>query len=332
MTNNKYFPHDATASNNIKLMSLMTIEGARGYGIYWYLVEFLSQQQDYKGHMNIITILAQRLRTKPAVLIRIITDYGLFTIEGDTFSSPGLLRRMQPLLKKRNQFLKKSPKEETPKEETPKEEEVKDDAQPCPKAEEQPKEKKAENAAERAEILPSSYTHSATTLPTVCEHSASTLPTVCHDSATDLRPQLLSRKIDNSLKYSQLTLEKSTTKRKSKEDKRKEERKNISPLYPPSGEVSREDERRGNGSIPPEREVFRIPKEAYNPETHNLDGLLSTLSLRKVCDPKEVQAILRLSDFGRMGHEVWKILYHTNWDKIKKPGLFIIAELRKKRW
>jgi len=47
----------------------------------------------------------------------------------------------------------------------------------------------------------------------------------------------------------------------------------------------------------------------------------------KVSNLKEMQSILRLSDYGKKGTSVWKLLSNTNWNKIEVPGRYIIAAL-----
>ena len=61
--------------------------------------------------------------------------------------------------------------------------------------------------------------------------------------------------------------------------------------------------------------------------THNIAGLMESLDNHKVTDPKEKQTILRLSDYGRKGTQVWKLLSNTAWSKIGAPGKYIIAAL-----
>ena len=76
---------------------------------------------------------------------------------------------------------------------------------------------------------------------------------------------------------------------------------------------------------------FEIPAYAHNHATHNVNGLLDTLDRYKVIDTKERQAILRLSDYGRKGTQVWKLFSSTNWSKIGAPGKYIIAVLASKK-
>ena len=72
---------------------------------------------------------------------------------------------------------------------------------------------------------------------------------------------------------------------------------------------------------------FEIPGYAYNQATHNMNGLIDSLERHKVTNLKERQTILRLSDYGRKGTQVWKLLSNTAWSKIGAPGKYIIAAL-----
>ena len=77
--------------------------------------------------------------------------------------------------------------------------------------------------------------------------------------------------------------------------------------------------------------LFEIPQYAYNQATHHMVGLLESLERHKVTDSKEKQAILRLSDYGRKGTLVWKLLSNTTWSKIGAPGKYLIAALTGKQ-
>lgn len=76
---------------------------------------------------------------------------------------------------------------------------------------------------------------------------------------------------------------------------------------------------------------FEIPGYAYNQATHNINGLMESLERFKVTNTKEKQTILRLSDYGRKGTQVWKLFSNTAWGKIGAPGKYIIAALANKR-
>lgn len=223
MKNDQYFPHDATAGNNIKLMMLIEAEGTRGYGVYWLLLEFLRQQTDYKGRLSMLDMLARRVKTTRAVLLRIINNYALFVVEGERFYSPGLDARMRPLESKRAA-----------------------------------KSEQCRRAA-GSKWLKTSETVDAGALQ--------------------------------------------------EEESKGEERNN--------------EEEGGKSS------VKAPPEYANNKQTHNLEGLMQSLKALGIKDPKEVNAILALSDYGRLGHTVWGLLYHTKWGKIQQPGRFLIAAIRR---
>ena len=70
---------------------------------------------------------------------------------------------------------------------------------------------------------------------------------------------------------------------------------------------------------------------AYNQTTHNVTGLLESLERHKVTDLKEKQAIMKLSDYGRKGTQIWRLFSNTTWGKIGAPGKYIIAALTNKQ-
>lgn len=77
--------------------------------------------------------------------------------------------------------------------------------------------------------------------------------------------------------------------------------------------------------------LIQIPEYAYNPATHNLKGLQENLARLRIVHPQQVNAILRLSDYGRLGTLVWMLLAHTEWPHIKTPGNYIITSLSNQR-
>lgn len=76
---------------------------------------------------------------------------------------------------------------------------------------------------------------------------------------------------------------------------------------------------------------LEIPGYAYNKKTHNLEGLMLELKQLHIADPDEIRAILKLSDYGRLGSYVFKIINSTRWSCILAKGKYIIAALRKER-
>ena len=106
---------------------------------------------------------------------------------------------------------------------------------------------------------------------------------------------------------------------KVKESKAKEN-KELPPSAPPEG---KEEERMEDSvSLP-------IPGYAFNTMTHNYPGLTDTLQRLGINEVNEVNAILRLSDYGRKGTTVWRLIANTCWSDIGAKGRYLIAALNK---
>ena len=106
---------------------------------------------------------------------------------------------------------------------------------------------------------------------------------------------------------------------KVKESKAKEN-KELPPSAPPEG---KEEERKEDSSY------LQIPGYAFNTMTHNYSGLMDTLKRLSVPDTGEVNSILRLSDYGRKGTTVWRLIANTCWSDIGAKGRYLIAALNK---
>jgi hypothetical protein len=101
---------------------------------------------------------------------------------------------------------------------------------------------------------------------------------------------------------------------------RAKENKELPPSAPPEG---KEEERKEDSvSLP-------IPGYAFNTMTHNYSGLMDTLKRLSITDTGEVNSILRLSDYGRKGTTVWKLIANTCWSDIGAKGRYLIAALNK---
>ena len=98
MKKSAYLKHDATASGNPKMMVLLSKEGAKGYGLYWLLLEWLRQQDGFTAPMSCLGMFAYKVGTSRSVLERIVTGYGLFVVREGEFHSPGMLHRLAALL------------------------------------------------------------------------------------------------------------------------------------------------------------------------------------------------------------------------------------------
>ena len=99
-----------------------------------------------------------------------------------------------------------------------------------------------------------------------------------------------------------------------------EENKEFPPSAPPKGEG---EERKEDSAYLP------IPGYAFNTMTHNYSGLMDTLKRLSITDTGEVNSILRLSDYGRKGTTVWKLIADTCWSDIGAKGRYLVAALNK---
>ena len=228
-----YLLHDANAGNNFKIMMMMQKEGMKGYGIYWMILEFLRVQNEYKADVRILPVLASKMRVTVATLKRIIFDSGLFEVNGTTFSSPGLTRRMGPLEAKRE----------------------------------------ANRESGRRGGLANQQR-------------------IREGMASDALPINQTNDINNS------------------------------PSISPQGDTKKNEE------------ILLVPPEyALNKQTHNYGGLIEELERQKVTSLKEKNAILKLTDFGRLGGKIWKIIYDINNSpqmkaRIVMPGKYILKLLQ----
>jgi hypothetical protein len=99
-----YFPHDANARTDARILELRAELGWEGYGLWWALVEHLREASEYKLSNVLISGLAMDLNiTKPDLrkLLDLCIAVGLLVVEGDHFHSPSLRRRMAALDAKR---------------------------------------------------------------------------------------------------------------------------------------------------------------------------------------------------------------------------------------
>lgn len=229
-----YLLHDANAGSNFKMMMMIQKEGMKGYGIYWMLLEFLRLQEGYKADLRVLPILAQKMRVTVATLKRIIYDYGLFEVDGTSFSSPGLTLRMKPW-----------------------------DAQQDAKRE----------SGRRGGLAN--------------------------------QQKIRDAKASNALAIN----------KENKENK-------TNPSISPQGETGKKEE------------ILLVPPEyALDKQTHNYQGLMEELQRQKVTVVKEINAILRLTDFGKLKGKIWKILYDINNSpqlkaRIVMPGKYILKLLQ----
>jgi hypothetical protein len=84
-----YFPHDSSASRDQKIMEMRLDYGARGYGFYWEIIEYLFEQGGTaKCDPKLISMAIQEdVRAVKKFLINCIEKYELFESDGTYFWS-----------------------------------------------------------------------------------------------------------------------------------------------------------------------------------------------------------------------------------------------------
>ncbi len=103
-----YFSHDNNARNDEKILELRAKLGWEAYGIYWALIECLSEATGYKLELNKITGLAYSYNIDITLLQKIIDtcfELNLLTKNTHYFWSKSLFRRMEL---KKEKFIKRS--------------------------------------------------------------------------------------------------------------------------------------------------------------------------------------------------------------------------------
>lgn len=96
-----YFSHDANARQDPKILEMLSVYGAEGYGWYWILVEMLREQSDHKLKLTgkyTFNALAMQMHCNPNTSEQFVNDcikeFALFDSDGEYFWSNSLLRRM----------------------------------------------------------------------------------------------------------------------------------------------------------------------------------------------------------------------------------------------
>lgn len=87
-----YFPHDYGARNDLKMIDLRMKMKSSGIGIYWQLVEMLYEAG---GIMPLqCDRIAFAMQEQCNDIMRVISEFDLFTIDGENFFSKAVLDRL----------------------------------------------------------------------------------------------------------------------------------------------------------------------------------------------------------------------------------------------
>ncbi|MFC2084004.1 DUF4373 domain-containing protein [Bacteroidota bacterium] len=113
--NAEYFSHDCDASMDEKIMAIENEFGFKGYALYFKMLEIIAHSNYFEIEWTNRTKILYTGRLK--VSVEELTDFIHFCIEikafeykDDVLFSPGLKRRMQPLLEKRERMRIRSQK------------------------------------------------------------------------------------------------------------------------------------------------------------------------------------------------------------------------------
>ena len=99
-----YFPHDTNATNDPKVMLMVSQLGLEGYGIYWTLIEHLREQPGFKSRLDILPALAIRFNSSKEKYTAVVKGYALFVIKDEIFFSLSLVRRMKAVNDKKKKL------------------------------------------------------------------------------------------------------------------------------------------------------------------------------------------------------------------------------------
>ena len=89
-----WFKHEYCASFDEHMTKLINMEGSKGYGTYWYIIEMLCPQSEAKIDFSYLNNIKRKGFSLP-YMMKIIKEYALFVVEGSTFW-PVISYRMAP--------------------------------------------------------------------------------------------------------------------------------------------------------------------------------------------------------------------------------------------
>lgn len=96
-----YFSHDTNARHDPKILSMRSVYGMEGYGMYWAIVEMLREQEGYKLEITkyLWNAIAMQIQIDHNATRKFIDDcineFNLFKTDGTYLWSESLLKRME---------------------------------------------------------------------------------------------------------------------------------------------------------------------------------------------------------------------------------------------
>lgn len=109
--NADYFPHDADASSDEKIVYLESIFGLQGYAIYFKFIEILTRSANFEIEYNDIkkSVYAKKIGISAPEIDQFVAEcvrkeIKAFVIKDGLLFSPGLKKRLEPLVDKREKM------------------------------------------------------------------------------------------------------------------------------------------------------------------------------------------------------------------------------------
>lgn len=95
-----YFPHFSNARHDRRLRRVRKELGVEGYGIYFMLLEVLRDQPKFAYPICDVDLLADDFGTSEPKVNAVISNYGLFIVENEVFTSNKFHEYLAPYLAK----------------------------------------------------------------------------------------------------------------------------------------------------------------------------------------------------------------------------------------
>jgi len=93
MKDSYYFSHDSNARSDERILAVRAKYGAKGYGIYFMIIEML-REANAQRLLKHYSSIAYGLHEQTEDVQDIVENFNLFEIDGDYFFSPSLKKRM----------------------------------------------------------------------------------------------------------------------------------------------------------------------------------------------------------------------------------------------
>ena len=94
MNKSFYFQHDYNSANDHKILFLRQQFGIEGFGIFWYVIEQLAQNNG-RLPLKIVPVIAMQIQTTADKVNAVIRNYELFEIQDECFFSLRLLKQIE---------------------------------------------------------------------------------------------------------------------------------------------------------------------------------------------------------------------------------------------